>query len=143
MLIEVHCIMDNPADFSPSSPNQSVNYEVIGNEMLLLTTCEGEENNMDISELVDFSQLNFVFEEDYETIHASGKIVMKVDLPPLISVHIEIYRMTRDEWVTTPISLRRDDFCKSLKNPFEPWHFFIVSQIPKEERICPPKAGVS
>lgn len=118
---------------------------MFGNEKMLTTTCEGEDNkdNVEISELVDFSQLNFVFEDDYETIHASGKIVVKKDLPPLISMHIEIYRWTRDEWVLTPISLKRDDFCKSLRNPFEPWHLFIVNQIPKEERICPPKAGVS
>lgn len=138
-------MMNNLTDLPPPFPNQCTNYEVLGNEKMLMTRCEGEDNrgNVELSELVDFSQLSFVFEDDYETIHVSGKIVVKKDLAPPIKVHIEIYRWTRDEWVPTAVSLKRDDFCRALVNPFEPWHLFLVNQIPKEERICPPEAGVS
>lgn len=124
---------------------QSTNYEVIGVEKMFGSRCEGEDNtgNVDFNELVDLSQLNMVYDDDYETVHLSGKIVLKKELPARIKMHIEIYRWVRDKWVPTAVSLKRDDFCKSLKNPFEPWHFYVISQIPQEQLVCPPKLGVS
>lgn len=98
---------------------------------------------MEVSELVDLSQLKLQYEDDYETLHLSGKIVLKKELQNPIKLHIVVYRWVRDKWTPTDLSLKRDDFCKSLRNPFEPWHLFIISQIPQEELICPPKLGVS
>lgn len=125
--------------------HQSATYEVIGNEKMFVTRCEGEDNkgNVEVSELVDLSQLKLQYEDDYETLHLSGKIVLKKELQNPIKLHIVIYRWVRDKWAPTDISLKRDDFCKSLRNPFEPWHLFLISQIPQEELICPPKLGVS
>ncbi|EDV92145.1 uncharacterized protein LOC6565721 [Drosophila grimshawi] len=121
----------------------SATYGVTFDERIFQSCSRNEDKgNVPISDLVDTSEVTIVLENDYETFHFSGDIIIKKQLPNVpIKVHVEIYHLDRGEWVPTVAALKRDDFCKSLKDRIEPWHLYYISQIPKDQRTCPPHIG--
>ncbi|KAH8391575.1 hypothetical protein KR200_005646, partial [Drosophila serrata] len=119
------------------------NFEVIGDEKTMDIYCSAEEDQGDISfrEYVDVSGLTFDVADDLETLFYNGDIKMLLDVPQgPITMQVDVFRWERSQWLPTPLSLKRDDFCQSLLSPYELWHP-IVRNIPKEKLKCPPTKG--
>ncbi|KAH8276735.1 hypothetical protein KR044_002705, partial [Drosophila immigrans] len=126
-------------------PLQSTNYDIVLDDKSLVMPCSKEDDrgsNMAISDILDVSNLKLILDEDIETLYMSADIAMKVQLPKApIKLEVDVFRWQRSQWVPTIIALKRDDFCKTLADPFEIWHIYVVTQIPKDQRVCPPKQG--
>ncbi|KAM8720597.1 hypothetical protein ACLKA7_006609 [Drosophila subpalustris] len=123
---------------------ESTDYDIVVDEKMWMSACnsEDDEGNTPISDVMDVSDLSFVLDDDYETLYISGDITVKLERPVTpIKIEVNVKHWERSQWVPTIISIKRDDFCKSLEDPFEFWYTFIATQIPKEERPCPPDLG--
>ncbi|KAH8398033.1 hypothetical protein KR222_010557, partial [Zaprionus bogoriensis] len=123
---------------------KSVNYVVTVDERMFGARCEDGDNKgtTDIDDLVDVSQLKVLYDDDFETVHASGNVIIKRDLPKEpIKMEIKVYKWNRRGWEETALLLKRNNFCKSLRDPFEAWYSYIMIHIPREQRICPPEQG--
>ncbi|XP_023178690.2 uncharacterized protein LOC111604746 [Drosophila hydei] len=120
---------------------ESASYEVFLDERIFQESCDSKEDkgNVPLSELLD-NHLTSVLVDD--TSYMSGDLIVKAQLPPgHIRFEADISRRERGRWVQTFVSLKRDNFCKSLFDPFELWHLYIITQIPRQQRICPPQKG--
>ncbi|XP_034482959.1 uncharacterized protein LOC117788326 [Drosophila innubila] len=123
-------------------PVESTDYDVVVNEKTWSSSCDSEEDegNTPLSELVNISDLTFVLDKDFETLYISGDITVKLQIPKTpIEMEVNVKHWERSHWEPTIISLKRDDFCKSMEDPFEVWHTYVVTQIPKDQRTCPPE----
>ncbi|XP_064555980.1 uncharacterized protein LOC135440631 [Drosophila montana] len=122
---------------------ETADYNVFLDEQLIQESCGSTEGkgNMALSELVE-TRLTTVLDSDYETLYISGDIIVKQALPHVpIKFEVDVSRWERGQWVPTFVTLKRDDFCKSLKDPFELWHLYYITQIPRQQRTCPPHQG--
>ncbi|XP_016984379.1 LOW QUALITY PROTEIN: uncharacterized protein LOC108048331 [Drosophila rhopaloa] len=122
---------------------RSTNYEVIGDEKTLNVQCDAQDAQGDTSirDILDISGLTFDVADDLETLHFNGDIKVLVAVPSgPIAMQVDVFRWQRSQWLPTPLSLKRDSLCKSLRNPVEIW-FPIFRQVPRAELICPPKKG--
>lgn len=136
---EFHCSFGFESEFDW----QLATYDVFLDENIFQESCDPNEDrgNVALSDLLE-NNLTSVMVDD--TSYITGEVVVKVQLPPgRIRLEADIRRQERGRWVHTFISIKRDDFCKSLFDPFELWHIFIITNIPRSQRICPPKKGVS
>ncbi|XP_017963004.2 uncharacterized protein LOC108655736 [Drosophila navojoa] len=116
-------------------------YDVFLDEDIFQESCDPREDrgNVALSELLE-NNLTSVLIDD--TSYITGEFIVKAQLPPgRIKLEADIRRQERGRWVPTFISIKRDDFCKALFDPFELWHFFIITNVPRSQRICPPKKG--
>ncbi|KAH8387659.1 hypothetical protein KR093_008541 [Drosophila rubida] len=123
---------------------QATNYDIVADDKTLVMPCSKAEDksNMAISDFLDVSNLQLVLDKDFETLYISLDAAFKVQLPKApIQMQVDVLRWERGQWVPTVIALKRDDVCKSLADPFEIWHPYIVTHIPKAQRVCPPKQG--
>lgn len=55
---------------------------------------------------------------------------------------VEFLKRERGVWQKTIYSVQRDDLCTSFFNPSELW-YSVLKDVPKEQRVCPYKKGVS
>nr|XP_017024990.1 uncharacterized protein LOC108076586 [Drosophila kikkawai] len=123
--------------------SQSTNFEIFCDEKTMDIFCNAEEDQGDISfrEFVDVSGLTFDVADDLETLFYNGNIKMLMDVPQgAITMEIDVFRWERSQWLPTPLSMKRDNFCQALVNPHELWHP-IVKSIPKKQLKCPPTKG--
>ncbi|XP_022233517.2 uncharacterized protein LOC111081689 [Drosophila obscura] len=117
-----------------------VNYEIIGDEKTMAIECDGMDNEGDIQvrQILDMSDVRFVIADDLETLYYSGDIKVLMDIPQSpITLQMDVFRWVRSEWLPTPFSIKRDDFCKALLDPWEFWHP-VVRELPKSQLNCPP-----
>ncbi|XP_032295889.1 uncharacterized protein [Drosophila virilis] len=122
---------------------ETANYNVFLDEQLIQESCDStdDKGNVALSELVE-THLTTVLDNDYETLYISGDIIIKRALPRSpIKFEVDVSRWERGQWVPTFVTLKRDNFCKSLKDPFEVWHLYYITQISKQQRTCPPQQG--
>ncbi|XP_017137185.2 uncharacterized protein LOC108152395 [Drosophila miranda] len=118
----------------------SVNYEIIGDEKTMAIECNGMENegNIQVRQILDISDVHFVIADDLETLYYSGDIKVLMDIPHTpITLQLDVFRWVRSEWLPIPLSIKRDDFCQALLDPWELWHP-VVREIPKSQLKCPP-----
>ncbi|KAH8366487.1 hypothetical protein KR084_011105, partial [Drosophila pseudotakahashii] len=123
--------------------SRSTNYEVIGDEKTMDIVCDAQEDkgNVPLRQILDISGLTFEVADDLETLYYNGDIKVLMDVPSgPIGMQVDVFRWERNEWMPTPLCLKRDSLCKSLTNPRELW-YPIFRKIPKNEMICPPKKG--
>ncbi|KAH8256707.1 hypothetical protein KR038_004686, partial [Drosophila bunnanda] len=121
----------------------ATNFEIIGDEKTMDIFCNGEEDLGDISirEFVDVSGLTFDVADDLETLFYNGDIKILMDVPQgPITMEIDVFRWERSQWLPTPLSIKRNNFCQALLNPYELWHP-VVRKIRKDQLTCPPKKG--
>ncbi|XP_062139087.1 uncharacterized protein LOC133847844, partial [Drosophila sulfurigaster albostrigata] len=122
---------------------QSTNYNIVADEKMLVLPCSKEEDrgNAVLSDFVDVTDLQLELDKDLQTFHISCDIKIKLLPKGPIKMQVDVYRWERGQWSPTVFALKRDDICRSLVDPFEIWHLYIVTQIPKSQRTCPPKLG--
>ncbi|ALC48272.1 CG13002 [Drosophila busckii] len=125
---------------------QSANFDIILDERGLLSDCSPEDDagNLRMHEFLDISRLSTEFDEDLETMYFNGDVIVRRDLAALqepVKLQLAVYRRQRSAWQPTLVSIKRDDFCKSMHNPFEFWYIYIATRLTAAERECPPKLG--
>ncbi|XP_037938346.1 uncharacterized protein LOC119675246 [Teleopsis dalmanni] len=122
----------------------ATDYEIIGDDSCFFTRCSKEDNkgNVDIMTILDVSNLKHEYSDDLETVRTNGKIMVKGNMPKNvpIRVELELLRWQHGQWVETSISIRRNDFCKSVFDPTEIWYDYM-NNLAKNDRDCPPKKG--
>lgn len=103
--------------------------------------CPGEEDKF-IDKYFDMSELTFTRVDD-ENIIMDGAMTwtLETDANQRVKVIIEIEKEKSGQWVQTPMTIVRDDFCGKMFIPTEYWYEFVKG-FSGDQRNCPPPAGV-